>query len=145
MKLKSIFPRITNNKGMTLIEIMIVLVIVGSLLGFLGTTVMSQFRKAKKNQTKIQMGEIVKALDMYHVDCQSFPSTAQGLKALLEGPAECKNWGPDPYMKKSQLKDAFGGEFIYELDGNSYTIRSLGNDKKEGGTGADEDMSSADL
>ena len=129
---------------MTLIEIMIVIAILGGLMAILGQTVMGRLKKANMNQAKILIGEVSKALDMYYTDCSSYPTTEEGLQALLAKPASCNSWGPEPYLKKMN-KDPWGGELQYESHGNSYTIRSLGADKREGGTGDGEDISSDKL
>lgn len=134
-----------NNKGMTLIEIMIVMIILGGLLAFLGKSVMDNFQKSRVKQAKIQIAEVSKQLEVYNSDCQKFPTTEQGLQALVTNPGAdaCPNWGPNPYQK-SLPKDPWGGAFIYESDGSTFTLKSLGRDKKEGGEGYDKDLSSED-
>jgi general secretion pathway protein G len=128
-----------NNKGMTLLEIMIVLVILGGLIAVLATTVQGSLKKAKMKQAKIQMSEYGKALDMYYTDCNQYPTTEEGMAALMTAPSTCTNWGPDPYLKKVQ-KDPWNGDFIYESQGNAYTLKSLGSDHREGGTGDAQDI-----
>lgn len=132
---------IRNNKGMTLLEIMIVLVILGGLIAILATQVQGRLKKAKMNQAKIQIAEYSKAFDLYYTDCNRFPSTDEGLNALLQAPSSCSNWGPDPYLKKL-AKDPWGNDFQYESQGNSFVLRSLGSDGREGGTGDAVDISS---
>lgn len=132
-----------NRRGMTLLEIMIVLAILASLIGVLASQINSRMKKAKINQAKIQIGEIGKALDMYYTDCNSYPTSADGLQALVTQPGSCNQWGPDPYLKKLP-KDPWGTDFVYESQGNNYTIISLGADRKEGGAGENADLSSAD-
>lgn len=134
---------VQNNRGMTLVEIVIVVAILASLVAILGTQVQKQFAKAKVNQAKIQMGEIGKALDMYYTDCGSYPDAGAGLQALIsaEG-SNCSNWGPDSYVKKSNLQDPWGTQFLYDSDGAQYTIISLGADKREGGEGYNADITS---
>ena len=130
---------IRNNKGMTLLEIMIVLVILGGLIAILATSVQGSLKKAKMRQAKIQISEYGKALDMYYQDCNGYPTSDEGLNALMAAPASCANWGPDPYLKKLN-KDPWGGDFIYESQGNAYVLKSLGSDKREGGTGDAADI-----
>jgi general secretion pathway protein G len=132
-----------NQKGMTLVEIMVVLAIIGGLIGILAGQVQKQFKKAKVKEARIQMAEIGKALDIYLTDCGSYPTSEQGLGALLEAPPDCKNWGPDAYIKKMPT-DPWGTPFVYEMHGNNYTLKSLGDDKREGGTGTAADISSDD-
>ena len=131
---------IRNNKGMTLLEIMIVLVILGGLLAILATKVSGQLRKAKMNQAKILIAEYGKALDLFYTDCNHYPSTEEGLNALVQAPSSCSNWGPEPY-RKSVIKDPWGRDLVYESQGNSYLLKSLGADGKEGGTGESQDIS----
>lgn len=122
-----------NNKGMTLLEIMIVLVILGGLIAVLATSVRGSLKKAKIKQAKIQISEYGKALDMYYTDCNQYPTTEEGLQALMVAPSTCSNWGPDPYLKKIS-PDPWNGQFVYELQGNAYILKSLGSDHREGGT-----------
>lgn len=129
-----------NQRGMTLVEIVIVVAILASLLAILGTQVQKQFAKAKVNQAKIQMGEIGKALDMFYTDCGNYPDSLQSLISA-EG-TNCSNWGPDSYIKKATLKDPWGAEFLFESDGGSYNIISLGADRREGGDGYNADIAS---
>jgi general secretion pathway protein G len=124
---------------MTLLEIMIVLVILGGLIAILATSVRGSLKKAKIRQAKIQIAEYGKALDMYYTDCNRYPNTDEGLQALLTAPASCSNWGPDPYLK-NLAKDPWGGDFIYESEGNTYLLKSLGSDHREGGSGDAKDV-----
>jgi general secretion pathway protein G len=132
-----------NERGMTLVEIMVVLAIIGGLIGVLATQVNKQFKKARVKEARIQISEIGKSLDLYLTDCGSYPTTEEGLQALVEQPPDCKNWGPEAYIKKVPT-DPWGSPFVYELHGNSYTLKSLGDDKREGGTGTAADISNED-
>src|SRR5690606_28140939 len=93
---ESSYRALQSERGMTLLEIMIVLVILGGLIGVLATQVTSRLGKARTQEAKIQMSELHKALDMYYTDCGSYPSTEQGLEALIQANPDCSNWGPDP-------------------------------------------------
>lgn len=137
---------IENNRGMTLIEIMVVLLIVGGLMTFLGKSVYDNLKNANVKQTRMRFTEIAKALEMYNGDCGGFPSTEHGLKALTEDPGKdvCPNWGPQPYSKASVIKDAWNQPIIYESDGTTFVLKSLGADRREGGTGDKKDLLSTD-
>lgn len=131
--------------GFTLIEIMIVLVILGGLMAILGKNVMSSLNKSRQKQAYIQIREIAKQLDTYNLDCGQYPTTEQGLQALVTSPGSdvCPNWGPEPYMK-SIPKDSWNTAFQYESDGTKYKITSYGKDKLPGGTGLARDITSDD-
>lgn len=134
---------IRNNKGMTLLEIMIVLVILGGLIAILATQVQGRLKKSQVNQAKIQIAEYSKALDLYYTDCNRYPTTEEGLNSLMTAPSSCSNWGPEPYLKKL-AKDPWNNEFKYESQGNGFVLTSYGSDGREGGEGYAKDISSAD-
>ena len=132
---------IKNSKGMTLLEIMIVLAILGGLITILATQVTKQLGKARHKEARIQISEIGKSLDMFYTDCGYYP---QSLDELLNPASECPNWGPDPYIKKIP-KDPWNSEFIYENSGGTYILISLGEDRREGGEGNSKDIKSDDI
>lgn len=139
-------PEIRDEAGMTLIEIMIVIAIIAGLMAVLGTSANSYLQKSRVENAKIQMKEIGNQLEGYNLACNMYPTEEQGLQALVTSPGDeaCPNWGPEPYMKKLP-KDPWGKPFIYMSDGSTYELRSLGRDGKEGGSGYEKDLSSADL
>lgn len=141
---KTLSAPLRNERGMTLIEIMIVIAIIGGLLTVLGTTAFDRYERSRVDTTKISIKTIGSALESYNLACNSYPTTDQGLAALVTKPSgdSCPNWGPGAYLKKAQTKDAWGKEFIYESDGGTYEIKSYGRDKKEGGEGYAKDLSS---
>ena len=137
MKIDKSSP-LRNARGMTLVEILIVLAIVGSLMAVIGSNVMENFQKSKRKETGIIMSQISSALNMYYSDCGKMPQT---LKGLLENPGdECADWGPEPYLKKNMIKDAWAHDFVYETDGSTFTLKSLGKDGREGGSKHDKDI-----
>jgi general secretion pathway protein G len=135
---------VRNEKGMTLIEIMIVVAIIGGLMAVLGGRVMGNLERSKVSQAKIHMREIQKQLEMYYLQCNQYPTTEEGLEALVSAPASCPGWGPEPYLK-SVPKDPWGATYIYESNGGSFTITSMGKDRRPGGEGYDADISSDQL
>ncbi|MBT4760622.1 MAG: type II secretion system major pseudopilin GspG [Bdellovibrionaceae bacterium] len=134
-----------NDKGMTLVEIMIVLVILGGLSAILITNVVDKMNNAKYKEAKLQMTKIQDTLNSFYADCNFFPTTDMGLEVLVEDPGEsCPDWGPEPYMKRVP-KDPWGGDFYYEYDeedGGEPILISYGGDKREGGKASDKDISS---
>ena len=147
MKKNFVLRPVLGQRGMTLIEIMIVIAIIGGLLAVLGTMAFDRLKKARVDTAKIQMKTIGTALENYNLACNSFPSTDQGLAALITKPASdsCPNWGPGAYIKKSQTKDPWGKEFIYESDGSTFEMKSYGEDRKEGGEGNAKDIIFSEL
>lgn len=138
------FVSLRNNRGMTLIEIIIVVTILAALVAMLGTRVADARRKSQVKEARIQIGEIRKALDMYFTDCSKYPSTAEGFNALVAGgESTCQNWGPEPYMNKIP-KDPWNNPFQYYNEGGKVVIISYGEDGREGGTGYAKDVSSED-
>ena len=117
---------------MTLIEIIIVVALLGSLMAVLVKNVMDQAEGAKEDQTRIQMGNIAAALDMYRVYSNKYPTTAEGLDALIEKPSSAKRWR-GPYLpNKGQLNDVWGKPFDYKSNGREYEIISGGKDQEIG-------------
>ena len=131
---------------MTLIEILVVLVLIGIVLGIVGGNFIGRGEKAKADAAKIEIGQIGQALDLYKLEVGRYPSSSDGLQALVAAPAGAANWN-GPYWKKSQIpKDPWGNEYRYTSPGSkgAYDILSLGADGKEGGEGANKDISSGD-
>ncbi len=136
-----------NQKGMTLIEIMIVLVILGTIGTVLVTKVIGNLKKARFNEAKILISETGKALDQFYTDCGFYPTSEQGLNALVQNPTgrACPNWGPESYLKRVP-KDPWNNPLAYTCsDGLHYVIKSFGADRQEGGEGFNADISSEDL
>lgn len=131
---------------MTLIEILVVLVLIGIVLGIVGGNFIGRGEKAKADAAKIEIGQIGQALDLYKLETGRYPSSSDGLQALVTAPGGASNWN-GPYWKKSQIpKDPWGNDYRYTSPGQkgAYDILSLGADGKEGGEGANKDISSAD-
>jgi len=132
--------------GMTLIEILVVLVLIGIVMGILGGNFIGRGEKAKADAAKIEIGQIGQALDLYKLETGRYPSSSEGLQALVTAPAGATNWN-GPYWKKSSIpKDPWGNDYRYTSPGQkgAYDIVSLGADGKEGGDGTNKDISSAD-
>ena len=138
-------PR-TPQRGMTLIEILVVLVLIGIVLGIVGGNFIGRGEKAKADAARIEIGQIGQALDLYKLEIGRYPSSSEGLQALVTAPAGAANWN-GPYWKKAQIpKDPWGNEYRYTSPGQkgAYDILSLGADGKEGGEGTNKDITSAD-
>lgn len=132
-------------RGMTLIEILVVLVLIGVVLGVVGGNFIGRGEKAKGDAAKIEIGQISQALDLYKLEVGRYPSSAEGLQALIAAPAGAANWN-GPYWKRATVpKDPWGNEYRYTSPGQSgpYDILSLGADGKEGGEGPNKDITNS--
>lgn len=134
-------------RGFTLIEIMMVVIIIGILLAVVVPNVIGVDDRARIEAEKASLRGIAQALELYKLDNRRYPSTEQGLEALVSAPSgfpEAKNWGPDPYLRKVPL-DQWDNEYFYLSEGRSFELRSLGADGAEGGEETDADISYADI
>ncbi|AHL73700.1 secretion system protein G [Stutzerimonas stutzeri] len=138
-----------RQRGFTLIEIMVVVVILGILAALVVPQVMNRPDQAKVTVAKGDIKAISAALDMYKLDNYSYPSTQQGLDALVEKPGgnpQPKNWNRDGYLKRVP-KDPWGNEYQYLSPGTQgqFDLYSYGADGKQGGSELNTDIGSWDL
>ena len=134
-------------RGFSLIEIMMVVVILGILGALLVPNLIGRGDQARITAAKTDLRSIAAALDLYRLDNSVYPSTSQGLAALVSKPSgfpSPKRWGPDPYLRKAPV-DPWENEFIYASEGRSFTLKSLGADGTEGGDDINADIRYADL
>lgn len=130
-------------KAFSLIELLIVIAILGLLVGLIGPALIDQFGKAKRDLTCTQMGGISQTLDMFKLDNGVYPSTDEGLEALISNPDADKypNYSSTPYFQKGKMpKDSWKRKFEYISAGNDFDLISLGADGKEGGEGESADI-----
>lgn len=125
-----------NQKGMTLIEIMIVIAIIAGMMALLAPRFLGQKDKANMGQAKIQMGQIANALASYKNDCGKFP---ESLDSLVKADAACTNWGPEAYLSKPP-KDPWGNDYSYALEAGDFSLVCLGKDGRPGGDGYAKDI-----
>lgn len=139
------------SRGFTLIEVLVVVVIMGLLIGLIGPNVLGQVDKARVTTARADMATLSQALDMYKLDNHFYPTTDQGLEALVVEPTgspAAKNWNPDGYLKGTEVPtDPWGGEYQYFSPGDGsrpFEIISLGADARLGGKNYDADISNWD-
>ena len=130
--------------GFTLIELLVVLVILGLLAGLVGPRILSYLGGARSDSTRLQIENFKSALDLYAIDVGGYPTTAQGLKALMANPGGVRGWN-GPYLRSNALPDdPWGTAYNYRAPGQhgAFDLYSLGADKREGGSGDDADITS---
>lgn len=129
--------------GFTLLELLIVIAILG-LLGTLTAIQLSSYLgRAKGDTAKLQVDQLVAALDLYRIDVGRLPTGEEGLGALLQSPAGAANWR-GPYLRKVEATlDPWGRAYLYRRPGErgEYDVMSYGADGRPGGTGEDADVS----
>ena len=130
---------------MTLIEILVVLVLIGVVMGIVGGNFIGQGESAKRKAAKIEIEQISQALDLFKLELGRYPTTQEGLQALISAPAGVTNWNGPYWKKQSVPKDPWGTEYKYTSPAANapYEIISLGADAKEGGEGPNKDISSS--
>ena len=136
----------TSSAGFTLIEIMVVVVILGILGALIVPNIISRPDEARVSAAKLDIGRIGTALDLYRMDNGNYPSSDQGLDALVNEPngfPEARHWSPDGYLKKMPV-DPWDEPYLYFSEDRTFEIYSYGADRKEGGEGFDSDLSSSD-
>jgi general secretion pathway protein G len=137
--------RAVAQRGMTLIEILVVLTLIGIVMGIIGGNFIQRGEQAKVKAAQVDIGQIGQALDLYKLEIGRYPTTQEGLQALIAAPPGVANWN-GPYWKKSAVpKDPWGNEYKYASPATAapYEITSLGADGKEGGEGVNKDITSS--
>ena len=143
--------RFGDRRGFTLIEIMVVMVILGILASYVGLRIVGRIEEAKHTEARVQIGTIETALKLYKLDNGLYPTTEQGLQALVEPPSVGKlasAWREGGYLEKGRVpKDPWGNEYIYLSPGRhgDFDLVSYGADGETGGEGKDMDINNWEL
>jgi general secretion pathway protein G len=127
--------------GFTLLELLVVMVIIGLLVGYVGPKYFKQVGKSEVKITKAQLEAFDKAIDQYLLDTGRLPTSEQGLNALVVRPANEPKWD-GPYLKKAVPRDPWGQAYVYRQPGehSEYDVLSYGKDGAPGGTGEGADL-----
>ena len=145
---RSIRHALRSEKGFTLIELLVVILILGLLAGIIGPRLFGHTDEAKQTKARIQIENLASALKMYKIDNDRFPTTEQGLEALVAEPQSGnipKKWKKGGYLAKKQIpQDPWGNDYVYLSPGvhDDFDITSYGADGAPGGEGIDKDINS---
>jgi len=140
-------PSSRGRDGFTLIEILVVVLIIGLLSSVLATTLLGRADDAKIQLASTQIRNLERSLELYKLDNGRYPTTEQGLEALVREPASDprpRRYPPGGYVKRDAISDPWGMPYQYRLPGqqntHSFDLYSLGPDGAEGGEGSDADI-----
>ena len=136
-----------NQSGFTLIEIMVVVVILGILSALIVPNIIGRPDEARVTAAKTELQRIGSALELYRLDNGFYPSSDQGLEALVSEPSgdpRPRSWSPDGYLKKLP-EDPWGQPYGYESQGRRMDVFSYGADQRQGGEGVDGDLRLSEL
>jgi general secretion pathway protein G len=131
--------------GFTLVEMLVVLVIIGLIMGLVGPRVLNYLSDARSKTAKLQIESFASALDLYYLDTGRYPSSNEGLTALVRRPAGIDTWN-GPYLKGGTVpQDPWGNPYVYRAPGErgAYDIVSRGSDGRDGGSDNAADIRSA--
>jgi len=130
--------------GFTLVEMLVVLVIIGMLVGLVAPKVFNQLSDARVKTARIQIQNFASGLDLFFLDLGRYPTTAEGLQALYQKPAGGQGWN-GPYLRGGTVpRDPWNSPYLYRspAQGRPYDIMSLGSDGREGGSDSAADITS---
>lgn len=148
--LSRIFPSETgtNRKGFTLIELMVVIVILSVLAVYMAPRLIGRDDQARQQRARIDIEALETALKLYRLDTGTYPTTEQGLEALVEQPEGVRNWREGGYVDRGRiLKDPWGNDYVYISPGNhgDFDILSYGANGQPGGEGVNAEIRSWEL
>ena len=142
---------VKTKDGFTLIELLVVILILGLLAGIVGPRLFGHTDEAKQTKARVQIENLSSALKMYKIDNDQYPSTEQGLEALVAEPQSGnipKKWKKGGYLAKKQIpKDPWGNDYVYLSPGvhDDFDITSYGGDGVAGGEGVNKDINSWEI
>jgi general secretion pathway protein G len=135
-------------RGFTMVELMAVLIILGLLAAVVVKNFVGQVDKGRVITTKASLRQLQTAVNQFRMDTGRWPTEDEGLKVLVQQPADVQNYPPGGYIETTEIpKDAWGHDFIFELypeSGKQFVVKSLGADGQVGGEGYNADLLSTD-
>jgi general secretion pathway protein G len=134
--------RANPSSGFTLLELLVVMVIIGLLAGFVAPRYFAQVGRSQVKVGRAQIDALDKALDQFRLDVGRYPTSEEGLQALVQQPNGEPNW-TGPYLKKGVPPDPWGRPYVYQqpgTHGGDFDLQSYGKDGRPGGTGEDADL-----
>jgi general secretion pathway protein G len=136
-------PHRSTHLGFTLLELLVVMVILGLLAGYVAPKYFAQVGKSETKAARAQIEALEKSFDMFRLDTGHYPSTEQGLQALVAKPPNEPKWN-GPYLKKAIPMDPWGRAYIYKFPGEhgDYDVFSYGKDGRPGGEADNADVTS---
>ncbi|TMH06977.1 MAG: type II secretion system protein GspG [Betaproteobacteria bacterium] len=140
--LRVLKPAPDRARGFTLLELLVVILIIGLLTGIVAPRFLGQISRSESTAARAQLDAFDKALQAYRIDTGRFPSTGQGLRALVTQPADEPRWH-GPYMQGDIPLDPWGSVYQYRnpgMSGRDYDLISYGRDRAPGGSGDDADI-----
>jgi len=146
-----IFRRILNAKGFTMIELMVVIVILGILAAIIAPRLVGRTDEARITKARVDITNLETALKLYKLDNGVYPTTEQGLQALVEAPetgTTPRNWREGGYLEKNRVpKDPWGNDFVYLSPGvnGDFDLSSYGADGLAGGEGINADVNNWEI
>ena len=135
--------QLESQAGFTLVEMLVVITIIGLIMGLIGPRVLNYLSESKVKAARIQLQSFVTALDLFYLDAGRYPSSAEGLAALVKQTPGVAAWN-GPYLKGGNVpNDPWKHAYVYRSPGEHgpYDIVSYGSDGQEGGSGAAADIS----
>ena len=133
-----------RRRGFTLLEVMVVMFILGLLATLVAPKIMGRAEEARRTKAIADMKGIEQALNLYRLDSGGYPTTEQGLEALVrkpERPPVPRTWNPNGYLERVPV-DPWGHPYVYLGDGGRFSLKSYGADGVEGGDGRFADVDS---
>jgi general secretion pathway protein G len=142
LMITGILGRKNDRRGFTLVELLVVMIIIGLLAALVGPKIFPKLGKGKQSAAKAQIELLGQALDQFRLDIGRYPTTQEGLSALVTNPG-IENW-EGPYLKKALPNDPWGKPYNFQSPGThgEYDLFSYGRDGSPGGTGEDKDLAS---